>query len=228
MTKYIRTRLDLFKASFLGENVADENSLAFFLAQDPGVQSEVDDPNLAEANLCLKRPDEEHAAQKALFTMGWSKAEMVQMKLDMLEEETKVNRAKVDNLAQRKKERSDLIKSFQNMEDMVMLGQLPRKTAVGRLYAYVRRCDVLLKDSKKLNKSGHSFSGIAALKNNALSILANMGERVADSAYIMGRDYSTKKMVIIDHEYTEETRREEHDGEAWKNEVMMHLYDLHA
>ena len=224
--KYFKTRANMFYRSFvdagrLDRSDAREDNMGTFtdMASFEGFQSLADDPNMNNLMLDATRADEEIKAHKDFFQIPWNKAEMAQSKIDLLETETEKNRAKIDNLMHFKNVRGDAIKKYQHLEDMAKMGVLSNKHVVREYYKGLSKCDKLLRNRDLLIRSGHSWSGIAALKNNLLSLLQNMGEMVQDKAYV------TYQGKVIDHEYTNEVAREERDGQMWQQEILMHFYD---
>jgi hypothetical protein len=159
--------------------------------------------------------DEEHRASKSMFLMAWSVASRVQEKVDLLDEGAK--QTLIENRAYFKGVREEFISHLHYLEDNIDNEEDKMRLLV-LLERTVHRCRVLLADSKKLLTSGHSWSGVAALKNNALSIAENLGEEIPGHAWVRfnGR--------LIDHEYT--NPRQDRDGDDWRTEIRTSFYGM--
>jgi hypothetical protein len=152
------------------------------------------------------------------FRSAWSTACRVQDKIDLQNEKEK--RTLIDNRAYFHKVRGQWVQTMHFWEDQVLLGQLEKREIIIRLTKIINWCNKRLKNRQLLQRSGHTWSGVAAVKNNALSIMENMGMKVSLSAYVK---YNGK---ILDHVYTEESARQERSGEDWKREIETCFYGI--
>jgi hypothetical protein len=173
---------------------------------------------LLEGSNSEENLDLECYLHKMFFANAWNTAGRVQDKVDLMEEREK--RTLIDNRTYYHKLRGEAIKRMQSWEDQVHLGLMTRKEALNRLYRALGKATKLLNNRKLLLRSGHTWTGMAALKNNILSLLENLGEQKLERNYVKFKD------IILDHTYTEEAARQERIGNDWRDEIRTLFYQI--
>lgn len=128
-------------------------------------------------------------------------------------------RNNIDNRAYYKAYLLEQVKTLQTSEDLAMLGIIDMKRHKARLWKVVTHCNKLLTDRKARNKRGFTWTSVAALKNNALSLLENVGVKVGAKTW--ARNFQKQ---IVDFE--EPQYNPDKTGEDWNDEVRMEWYGM--
>lgn len=179
-----------------------------------------------------ERYQTEWELQKAFFMAPWSRACMIVDRLDRMAhreagekaspsavERAYRKRNNIDNRAPLKDELLQYVRKLQYQEDLLALGVGTSEQFKKHLWNVVARADQLLRDRKARMGKGYTYTSVAALKNNALSLLENQG--VSIGHYIW--KYNDKGEII---DFSEGNGRQDRVGLEWADEIRSMFYNV--
>lgn len=138
-----------------------------------------------------------------------------------LEAEDK-SRCEIEHRSPMKKELLQICQDLQTSEDLVLMGSKDKEDHLQRLWFHWKRCNYLLNNKRQRIHSGHSWKSVAALFNNILSMLENMGIKVDARRY--KRDQYTEGKPIVDFTWNDDAQQTK-DGLDWADEVRAETYN---
>lgn len=182
------------------------------------------------------------ASARAFFMTAWARADMVQLKLEKLEENG-INQGQVRNRQYAKAQRLEKLHWAHVAQDMVNVGMMPRYVAMRKLDEMCKDLKFLLSKQGRGLRGAHTWAQLAGLYNNLLSVLQDLDRPVwvkkQKKVMPMSKalrlcsfpcnyitDFNGK---VIDHDCPEEVlvaARQERDGDDWQEEIRRMFYGI--
>jgi len=114
-------------------------------------------------------------------------------------------------------------RALQLSEDLYLKGEISRSVHTARLNKVLMQCVALLKNNKERARRGHTWLTVAALKNNVLSLMENIGIEVKNWQWARN-SYDNNK--IVDFEFPQYNPDKTQDD--WNKDILALFYEVNS